>query len=223
VDLGYGAWPVTTIELADRLAAVRPDVRVVGLEIDPERVRQAQAFARPPVEFALGGFELGPVAAYAQQPLLIRAFNVLRQYDEAEVAPAWSTLTSALAPGGMLVEGTCDEVGRRATWVRVDPAGTPVSLTFAARLAGLETPSQLAERLPKALIHRNVPGEPIHAFLAAWDRAWAVAAGHAVFGARQRWVAVASDLKQHGWPILEGPTRWRRGELSVAWEAVAPS
>ena len=40
VDLGYGASPVTTLELADRLeTAVGRPVRVVGLEIDPERLR----------------------------------------------------------------------------------------------------------------------------------------------------------------------------------------
>src|SRR4051794_19767824 len=38
VDLGYGASPVTTVELLRRLRTVRADVRVVGFEIDPERV-----------------------------------------------------------------------------------------------------------------------------------------------------------------------------------------
>jgi hypothetical protein len=222
VDLGFGAWPVTTVELADRLAVVRPDVRVIGLEIDPGRVAQAAAYARENVEYAYGGFELGPVASRGDAPLLIRAFNVLRQYDESEVGPAWRTLTSTLAPDGMLVEGTCDEVGRRATWVRLGGSGIPDSLTFAARLADLQAPSQLAERLPKALIHRNVPGEAIHGFLLAWDQVWARAADRAVFGARQRWVAVAGELKAQGWPVLDGPARWRLGELTVAWEAVAP-
>ena len=54
VDLGYGALPVTTLELAARLRAVRADVRVVGLEIHPDRV----APSRDGVEFGLGGFEL---------------------------------------------------------------------------------------------------------------------------------------------------------------------
>ena len=55
VDLGYGALPVTTLELAARLRAVRADIRVVGLEIDPARVVPAASTA---CEFALGGFEL---------------------------------------------------------------------------------------------------------------------------------------------------------------------
>ena len=41
IDLGYGASPGTAIELADRLARVRADVRVLGLELDPERVAAA--------------------------------------------------------------------------------------------------------------------------------------------------------------------------------------
>src|SRR5262245_47322606 len=59
VDIGYGQSPVTTIELRRRLAAVRPDVRVVGLELDPVRVSAAQFAADPPgLEFRRGGFDL---------------------------------------------------------------------------------------------------------------------------------------------------------------------
>ena len=39
----------------------------------------------------------------------------------------------------------------------------------------VEKPSDVAERLPKALIHRNVPGEGVHALLAEADRAWLAA------------------------------------------------
>src|SRR6185503_7129279 len=38
VDLGYGATPVTTVEMAARLRTVRDDVRVLGLELDADRV-----------------------------------------------------------------------------------------------------------------------------------------------------------------------------------------
>ena len=63
----------------------------------------------------------------------------------------------------------------------VDAAG-PVSLTMSLRLAGLQRPSDVAERLPKSLIHRNVPGEPVHAFLADLDRAWERSAAQRVVG-----------------------------------------
>ena len=195
VDLGYGASGVTTAELRARLRAVRPDVDVVGIEIDPQRVAAAQPLAGPGLAFVRGGFEL-PVPA-GRRPVLVRAFNVLRQYGEDEVADAWAVMASRLAPGGLVVEGTCDEVGRRATWVALE-AGGPVSLTVSLRLAGLDRPSDVAERLPKALIHRNVPGERVHAFLAALDDAWARQAPLAALGARQRWSAAVAALRAGG-------------------------
>src|SRR4051794_30548187 len=86
VDLGYGATGVTALELLARLRPVRADVEVIGLEIDPARVRAARPLSRPGLSFAVGGFEL-PLAG-DRRPVLVRAFNVLRQYAEAEVAPA---------------------------------------------------------------------------------------------------------------------------------------
>ena len=73
VDLGYGASPVTTVELAARLSRVRADVRVIGLEIDPARVSAAQHAASSAVSFGRGGFELAGL-----RPAVVRAFNVLR-------------------------------------------------------------------------------------------------------------------------------------------------
>jgi hypothetical protein len=214
VDLGYGATPVTAVELAARLARVRNDVRVLGLEIDPERVAAAASAADPPrLTFARGGFELG-----GHRPAIVRAANVLRQYDEAAAVAAWRTLTAGLADGGRLVEGTCDELGRRGCWVLLDASG-PLSLTLAARVDAIERPSDLAERLPKALIHRNVRGERIHDFLLAFDAAWAAEAPRSAFGARQRWTSAAERLATE-WPV--DARRARHGELTVAWSAVAP-
>jgi hypothetical protein len=222
VDLGYGANAVTTLELHERLRRqVRPDVEVIGVEIDAERVRAALGWARPGLSFVLGGFEL-PLAGN-RRPVVVRAFNVLRQYPEDDVEPAWALIRGRLAPGGLLVDGTCDELGRRAAWIAVTAEDGPVSLTVSLRLAGLERPSEVAERLPKALIHRNVPGERVHDYLAALDLSWARNAVLAPFGVRQRWLATARSLKEQGWPVLDGPARWRLGELTVAWSAVAPN
>jgi len=218
VDLGYGATPVTTLELLHRLRRVRPDVEVVGIEIDPGRVAAAQAAAQPGLSFRRGGFEL-PLDG--RRPVAVRALNVLRQYDEAAVAEVWATMCARIAPGGVVVEGTCDEIGRRAAWVALDAEG-PQTLTLAAHVASLSRPSELAERLPKALIHRNVPGQAVHALLADLDRAWAAAAPYSAFGPRQRWVAAVGALARD-WPVLDERRRWRLGELSVPWRAVAPS
>lgn len=218
VDLGYGATAVTTVELASRLRSVRPDVRVVGLELDPERVAAAEPFADPPsLEFARGGFELA-----GRRPVLLRAFNVLRQYAEAEAAEAWQTMLARLAPGGLLVEGTCDEIGRRCCWVTLDASG-PRTFTLACKPSGIERPSDLAERLPKSLIHRNVPGERVHDLLSALDACWDTAAPHASYGPRARWVETVRLLAGRGWPVLDGRKRRRLGELTVDWSSVAPA
>lgn len=223
VDLGYGAAPWTAVELLRRLRAAEPRTEVVGVEIDPARVAAALPYEEEGLGFVHGGFET-PLPD-GRRPLLIRAANVLRQYEESEVPAVWDRLRARLAPGGLLVEGTCDEIGRRHVWVALGTEG-PRTVTFAARLGSLERPSDLAERLPKALIHRNVPGEPVHAFLRDFDRAWAAAAPYASLGARQRWIRAVRDLSAD-WP-LAGPAaggggrRWRQGEVTVEWAALAP-
>jgi hypothetical protein len=245
VDLGYGATPITTVELRDRLAHVRQDLRVTGLEIDPERVAAARDVADPPrLSFARGGFELAGL-----RPVIVRAFNVLRQYDESAVLAAWETMTSRLAPGGWLIEGTCDELGRLCAWAALptttqrtasaasraasparntggtvaasatgSPGGPgPQTLTLAAKLSTLDSPATFAERLPKALIHRNVPGEPIFELLATFTEAWRQAAPMGVFGPRQRWIDAVRRLHESGVPVLYQPTRWRLGEVTFPW------
>jgi hypothetical protein len=212
IDLGYGALPITTLELAARLRVVRADVRVVGLEIHPERIVPG----REGVEFALGGFELA-----GRRPVLVRAFNVLRQYPVDAVPDAWSAMQAALAPGGLIVDGTCDELGRHCSWVLLDADG-PVSLTLACDPFAIDRPSDLAERLPKVLIHHNVAGQPIHALLSAADRAWASVAGHGVFGPRVRWRAMLDLLRDNGFGVGPPRRRMRDGVLTVPWSTVAP-
>ena len=258
VDLGFGASPVTTLELYRAVRAVVPAAEDTGLEIDTARVAcarlrlaalRAAGDELPGLSFAVGGFELPA----PRRPVLVRAFNVLRQYQEEQARAAWSRLRAGLAAGGVLVEGTCDEIGRRAVWVTLpalpaaarpdgqarpggqagpggeppaDDAGRGALVTFSARIASLERPSDLAERLPKVLIHRNVPGEPVHQFLRDFDRAWERAAPYSAFGRRQRWLAAVTALSA-AWPVLRsapfgGPRRWRLGEVTLPWEALAP-
>ncbi len=209
VDLGYGATPVTTVELAERLWAHHPAARVLGLEIDPERVAAAQAAQRTPqLRFQRGGFELAGTS-----PVVVRAMNVLRQYDESAVPEAWERMC---ASGAFVIDGTCDEIGRRACWLLLRD-GRPLSLTLAAHLPSLHRPSELAERLPKALIARNVPGEAIHDLMSALDAGWAAAAPVATFGARQRWVATVAHVRNGGWEVVGRRDRWRLGEITVRW------
>lgn len=207
VDVGYGASHTTTVEWAGWLRRVNPAVQVKGLEINPERVL-------PPiggVTFELGGFEL---AGYS--PHLVRAFNVLRQYDVAQVEDAWAEVCSHLSPGGLFVEGTCDELGRRSCWVLLDASG-PRSLTLAWDPFDVERPSDLAERLPKKLIHLNHPGTAVYDFLGQLDDAWDRAAGWATYGPRVRWREARQLLDL---PIEPIRRRIRDNVITVPWDIV---
>jgi hypothetical protein len=178
-------------------------------------VAAAERYADPPrLDFARGGFDLA-----GRHPVLVRALNVLRQYDEIAAAEAWRVMRGQLAPGGLIVEGACDELGRRACWVALDATG-PLTLTLSARAGAIDRPSDVADRLPRALVHRNVPGEPVHALLTAFDDAWATAAPYSTFSPRQRWAAAVERLAERGWPVVGGRSRWRLGELTVRWSAV---
>lgn len=214
VDVGYGASHTTTVEWAGWLRRVDPKVRVLGLEIEPSRVLPP----RDGVEFALGGFELA-----GHRAELVRAFNVLRQYDVSEVLAAWQMMIAGLSPGGQIIEGTCDEVGRRAAWVLLDESG-PRTLTLAWDPADVDKPSDVAERLPKALIHENTEGHKIFALLQAADAAWDRAAGYAPYGPRVRWRFAREDLLSQlpaELAKLNPRRRMQDNLLTVPWELVS--
>jgi hypothetical protein len=217
IDLGYGATPTTTVELHDRISFVSKEIRVLGLEIDAERVARGLAVANPPhLDFAKGGFEFT-----GRTPHVVRAFNVLRQYSEETAEQAWRTMCALLAPQGLLIEGTCDEIGRKCTWVTLGKEG-PRTLTLACAPQHLQRPSDLAPRLPKSLIHHNVPGEKIHALLTELDNCWDQLASQAPFGNHARWAETIRLATQRGLPVQDSWRRWRLGEVTVPWSVVAP-
>ncbi len=222
VDLGFGATPTTSIEMLQRLAKTNPEVTVVGIEIDRERVERGLPFQTKNLLFGLGGFEVPlPKPLEGKEVDVIRAMNVLRQYEESEVLASWELMQSRLKDNGVIVEGTSDELGRIASWVTLSKTA-PVSFTIALKLNEVERPSKVAERLPKILIHRNVEGEAIHSLLKDLDEAWFRNSSLSTFSAAQRWIATCRDLKNSGWAITNNQKRWALGELTLDFEAVAP-
>jgi hypothetical protein len=222
VDLGFGATPTTTIEMLQRLALANPKVTVVGIEIDRERVERGIPFQTKNLLFGLGGFEIPlPKPLLPRELSVIRAMNVLRQYDESEVQAAWTLMQSRLEHDGVIVEGTSDELGRVASWVTLTKL-KPVTFTIALKLNEVDMPSKVAERLPKVLIHHNVEGEPIHKLLQELDVAWLKNSGLSTFSPAQRWIATCRQMKAAGWPVSSNQKRWSLGELSIDYAAVAP-
>jgi hypothetical protein len=222
VDLGYGAEPTTTLEMARRLRKLNPTLPVLGVEIEPGRVEAALPFADGQTHFRLGGFNL-PLRSQAdgrpEQVRLIRALNVLRQYDEASVLPAWETMAASLLPDGLLIEGTSDPLGRlwavnllrRERSVPHPAQGSQArgelrheALVFGIRLRDGFDATLLQAVLPKNLIHHVTPGEPMGHFFALWEQCARKTIAWREFGPRQWFVAAADALKQE--PRLAG---WR--------------
>lgn len=212
VDLGFGAEPVTTLESAVRLRRLNPNLPVLGVEIDPERVAHAQPYADGLTFFRLGGFNL-PLQKWPDgQPetvRLIRAFNVLRQYEERTVAQAFERLAHYVLPDGLLIEGTSDPFGRiwAANVLRrplENTGGTAwqvEALVFSANFRAGFDPGQFQTVLPKNYIHRMVLGEAIYDFFADWKAAAQETQAYKVWGLRQWFSVCAQNLAGRGYKI----------------------
>lgn len=215
VDLGYGAEPFTTLESAKRLRRLNPTLPVLGVEIDAERVATAQPYADERTHFRLGGFNL-PLQP-REQVRCIRAFNVLRQYEENAVADAYNLLARQLLPGGLLIEGTSDPFGR--IWVahvlRKGQGETlhHEALVFSTNFRTGFDPTDFQTILPKDLIHQVIPGTPIYNFFVDWKQATWETIGQRTWGLRTWFAASAQRLAESGYGI-DLRRRWlERGYL----------
>ena len=211
VDLGYGFDARTTLESAARFRKVNPGLRVLGVEIDKERVEAALPFADEKTFFRLGGFNL-PLKD-GEHVRLLRVFNVLRQYEEKDFAPAYDRLAHYMLPGGLMVEGTSNPFG--SIWVANVVRKTLGSDNF---LSGIQNwnfealvfstnfrtgfdVEEFQTILPKNLIHHVVKGEPIYDFFEAWKQCAAETASMKIYGEKQWFIAAAERMEKQGYAI----------------------
>ena len=175
----------------------------MGVEIDKERVDAALPYSDDITFFRLGGFNL-PLKD-GESVRLIRAFNVLRQYEEKDFIPAYERLTQYVLPGGLMIEGTSDPFGR--IWSanvarKMDDGELGVgnsawkmeALVFSTNFrSGLDV-EEFQTILPKNYIHHVLPSEMIYDFFAAWKRAAAETVSAKVYGLRPWFEAAAQSL-----------------------------
>jgi len=211
VDLGYGFDARTTLESAARFRRVNPNLPILGVEIDQERVDAALPYADDKTFFRLGGFNL-PVKT-SEHVRLIRAFNVLRQYEEKDFAPAYERLAQYVLPGGLMIEGTSNPFGQlwTANVVRKVEKGEPglsavegwkqEALVFSTNFRLGFDVEEFQTILPKNHIHHVIAGEPIYDFFEAWKQSAAETISAKTFGLRQWFVASAESLAARGYKI----------------------
>lgn len=203
VDLGYGAEATTTLESAARLRSIAPNLPILGVEIEPQRVQAALPFANHNTQFRLGGFNL-PLQT-GEHVRAIRAMNVLRQYPEEAVLEAWQWMSRSLLPGGLLLEGTSTPTGRLwcANLLRQTTSGLHLeALIFGTNFHTPFAPEMFQPILPKNLIHRMLPGEGVYAFFEDWKRAARETASSRSLGERFWFTAALRALQDFGYPLV---------------------
>ena len=217
VDLGYGSDARTTLESAARFRRVNPDLKILGVEIDRERVEAALPYADDKTFFRLGGFNL-PLKE-GEHVRLIRAFNVLRQYEEKDFAPACERLAQYILPGGLMIEGTSNPFGSIwcANVVRCMESDSLLSktrkqasgiqkwgfeaLVFSTNFRLGFDVDEFQTILPKNLIHRVVKGELMYDFFEAWKRSASETSATKIYGVKQWFIAAAERLAERGYVI----------------------
>ncbi len=207
VDLGYGAVPVTTRELA---ASLPGHLRVVGVEADPRNLPPDRQDG--PVSFVQGTFALPPEARPA---LVVRMMNVLRGYPPSEAAPARSRVAEALVDGGVLVEGSCGPHGEvlvAGWWRRRGPELVPEALLFSTTFANGFAPLVFRDRLPRDARGAVRDGTPLGAFFRDWTAAYDEVRDR-VSDAPGRFLAAAAALAARRPDVPPRPDRWATGRL----------
>ncbi len=202
IDLGYGFDPRTTLESAARFRRLNPELPILGVEIEKERVEAALPFADRITHFRHGGFNL-PLQP-DERVRLIRAFNVLRQYEEKDFAPAYEHLAEYVLPGGLMIEGTSNPFG--SIWAanlarKMESAWKFEALVFSTNFRMGFDITDFQAVLPKNFIHHVVPGEPIHDFFEAWKRSSAETIHAKTFGLKQWFIASAESLAAKGYKV----------------------
>jgi hypothetical protein len=203
IDLGYGFDPRTTLESAARFRKLNPNLRILGVEIDKERVEAARPFEDAITYFRLGGFNL-PLQA-GESARLIRAFNVLRQYDEADFLAAYERLAEHILPDGLMIEGTSNPFG--SIWAanlarRMENGSWKLeALVFSTTFRMGFDITDFQAVLPKNFIHHVLPGEEIHDFFADWKRSAAETSAAKTFGLKQWFAASVEALAAKGFRI----------------------
>lgn len=205
VDLGYGFDARTTLESAARFRRVNPNLPILGVEIDKERVEAALPFADEKTFFRLGGFNL-PLKE-GERVRLIRAFNVLRQYEEKDFAPAYERLAQYVLPGGLMIEGTSNPFG--SIWVanlarKMDASRGSwrmEALVFSTNFRTGFDVEEFQTILPKNYIHRTIKDERIFEFFEAWKKSAKESIAAKTFGPRQWFIAAAESLSAKGFQM----------------------
>jgi len=215
VDVGYGQYPFTTLESAQRFRCVNRNLHIVGIEIDKERVANANSYKKSYIDFRHGGFNL-PLIKEKERATVIRAFNVLRQYKKEQVLAAYNAMLPHLVEGGVIIEGTSDPLGR--IWVanlfrKHKNCLEQEAVIFSTNFRCEFFPQDFQTVLPKNYIERMVKGDYMYDFFQTWKFAYQQSVYLRKWGDNQVFKKSIALLAEQGYPVSTCKKYTSRGYL----------
>lgn len=217
IDIGFGEYPITTIETYRRLSTINPTIKVIGVEIDKERLLKAKRYEQPNVEFKLGGFNL-PLRE-DEFANIVRCYNVLRQYPEEEFESSIKTLCHYITDDGIILEGTSDQYGRLTSFNMFGRSGDNIKrfgLGFGTNFNSAFHPRDFQSVLPRNYIQHITTGEWIHQFFDNWSSSFYKALSLKIPSERHLFYETAIILhKEYGYNIVQSKKLLRRGFLVI--------
>lgn len=180
VDVGFGEHAYTTAEMSRRFRELNPELDVVGVEADPDRVDRARD-SYPDIDFVAGGFPLA--GSVDESARLVRAMNVLREYHPSNALDAYADWSEPLLAGGLLVVGSSDKMGDVMTALlmrKTDEGLVRESLLFLTTFERGFGPWMFRDWLPRDLRRSVDEGDAVYSMLEQWHASFedARAAGH---------------------------------------------
>ena len=224
-DLGFGHESISSREWLELLVrGGASNIKLLATDIVPQRVRHARRLLeeRPmdidekvaQIDFQVSGFNV-PLL-HGERVSVMRAMNVLRQYDESGVAAAHMTMAAALKDGGLLLEGTSNPLGKIWTANLLQRVNDRLEHRFLV-LAAKFTQRNLSANLFKALLPRsfvNQTRQPLIAsFFDTWDRLLVEVVRPMRISIRKQFVLLAEQLYKANFSVRLDNTLLKRGFL----------
>lgn len=170
VDIGIGDDPATTLETAARLRAVRPGLVVVGVDVEPGRIRRARAVASH-VTWRNASFDWRTDTR--ERAKIVRIMNVLRAYPAAVRERLLEQLVPTLIDGALVVEGSTCATGDvvAARLIRKRHGSLAVEgVFFATGFRRGFAPEMFRDRMPRD--ERRGSNAPFAGLFDAWTAVW---------------------------------------------------
>ncbi|RKY40016.1 MAG: hypothetical protein DRP76_02905, partial [Candidatus Omnitrophota bacterium] len=172
VDVGMGGRGApTTFDMYRILSKLNPELKIIGIDYNPENVKLAQEEAQKRkirnISFIKAGFNFN----VQKNPDIITCFNVLMDYKRDERLAAIKKLRRRLKNKGVLLEGRSDDIGKYISFIIYQLENEVLirkQIIFCVNLKSLTNPQLFRRVLPAEFIGDELDWG-ISSFIEEWE------------------------------------------------------